>query len=88
MGTNLLDNRCNLHAIQTVLTSFMSVEYSLHRIAGIAIPLQQVQSHPQQMSARSQVHFEHIIFNTRVVVDVFFVLKTIVPAFMLNICIW
>jgi hypothetical protein len=66
----------------------MSVECSLHGIAGIATPLQQIQSHPQQMSARSQVHFEHIIFNTKVVVDVFFVLKTIITAFMLNICIW
>jgi hypothetical protein len=66
----------------------MFVEYSLHGIAGIATPLQQVQSRPQQMSARSQVHFEHIIFNTKVVVDVFFVLKTIITAFMLNISIW
>jgi hypothetical protein len=53
----------------------MSVENrpSLHGTAGIATPLQQVQSRPQQMSASSQVHFEHIIFSTKVVVDVFFV---------------
>jgi hypothetical protein len=53
----------------------MSVENrpSLHGTAGIATPLQQVQSRTQQMSASSQVHSEHIIFSTKVVVDVFFV---------------
>jgi hypothetical protein len=48
---------------------------SLHGTAGIATPLQQVQSRPQQMSASSQVHFEHNIFSTKVIVDVFFALK-------------
>jgi phosphopantetheinyl transferase len=60
---------------------------SLHGTAGIATPLQQVQSRPQQMSASSQVHFEHIIFSTKVVVDVFFVSNT-KTAFMSNICVW